>query len=246
MGIDQLNLHSVQLGYLKTLQMGNTDPNNTKAGKEIRGQASVRRAIKQLIMQHAKIDAMKCMRAIKGRIARPVSQLAIISVEPLYHARCINRRNHRSVIFRAHQPITARWYSDTTNQSHHSDDSVGLFRHNTSVGQSQHGSKSGHQSICKSGSRCMHISPGTANLKPSHTGHGNSARRTLTQKLTLTKERSGKIRAGSSRFLNSTVLVSKLVSINKATQGEFSATNYNQNNGWRRRKSMEKTTVNSS
>ncbi|KZV46656.1 hypothetical protein F511_15458 [Dorcoceras hygrometricum] len=46
MGIDQLALHPVQLGYLKILQMGNTDPNNTKAGKEIRGQASVRRAIK--------------------------------------------------------------------------------------------------------------------------------------------------------------------------------------------------------
>ncbi|KZT76770.1 hypothetical protein F511_46205 [Dorcoceras hygrometricum] len=39
------------------------------------------------------------------------------SVEPLYHARCINRGNHRSVIFRARQLITARWYSDTTNQS---------------------------------------------------------------------------------------------------------------------------------
>ncbi|KZV18596.1 hypothetical protein F511_41375 [Dorcoceras hygrometricum] len=37
MGIDQLNLHSVQLGYLKILQMGNADPNNTKAGKQIRG-----------------------------------------------------------------------------------------------------------------------------------------------------------------------------------------------------------------
>ncbi|KZV55057.1 hypothetical protein F511_33529 [Dorcoceras hygrometricum] len=40
-GIDQLALHSVQLGYLKILQMGNTDPNNTKSGKQIRGQASV-------------------------------------------------------------------------------------------------------------------------------------------------------------------------------------------------------------
>ncbi|KZV27657.1 hypothetical protein F511_43140 [Dorcoceras hygrometricum] len=36
MGIDQLELHSVQLGYLKILKMGNTDPNNTKAGKQIR------------------------------------------------------------------------------------------------------------------------------------------------------------------------------------------------------------------
>ncbi|KZV29024.1 hypothetical protein F511_06425 [Dorcoceras hygrometricum] len=33
----------------------------------------------------------------------------------------------------------------------------------------------------------------TANLKPSLIGHGNSARRTLNQKLTLTEERSGKI-----------------------------------------------------
>ncbi|KZV55395.1 hypothetical protein F511_03876 [Dorcoceras hygrometricum] len=39
-GIDQLELHSIQLGYLKILQMGNADPNNTKAGKQIRDQAS--------------------------------------------------------------------------------------------------------------------------------------------------------------------------------------------------------------
>ncbi|KZV36855.1 hypothetical protein F511_16503 [Dorcoceras hygrometricum] len=36
MGIDQLTLQPVQLGYLKILQMGNTDPKDTKAGKEIR------------------------------------------------------------------------------------------------------------------------------------------------------------------------------------------------------------------
>ncbi|KZV41250.1 hypothetical protein F511_42035 [Dorcoceras hygrometricum] len=36
--------------------------------------------LKQLIMQHAIIDAMKFMRAIKDRIARPVYQLTIISV----------------------------------------------------------------------------------------------------------------------------------------------------------------------
>ncbi|KZV37030.1 hypothetical protein F511_11976 [Dorcoceras hygrometricum] len=40
MGIDQLDFQSVQLGYLKILQMGNADPNNTKAGKRIRGQVS--------------------------------------------------------------------------------------------------------------------------------------------------------------------------------------------------------------
>ncbi|KZV50697.1 cell division cycle 20.2, cofactor of APC complex-like [Dorcoceras hygrometricum] len=36
MGIDQLGFQSVQLGYLKILKMGNTDPNNTKAGNRIR------------------------------------------------------------------------------------------------------------------------------------------------------------------------------------------------------------------
>ncbi|KZV48674.1 Replication protein A 70 kDa, Meiotic and somatic DNA repair [Dorcoceras hygrometricum] len=82
MGIDQLELHSVQIGYLKILQMGSTDPKDTKAGKEIRG--SVSRS--QLDGRHS-------------------------------------------------------------NGSHHSNDSIGLFRHNTSVGQSQRGSKSGHQSI---------------------------------------------------------------------------------------------------
>ncbi|KZV39107.1 ubiquitin carboxyl-terminal hydrolase 15-like [Dorcoceras hygrometricum] len=68
-------------------------------------------------MQHAIINAMKCMRAIKDRIARPVYQLENHLVEPLYHARCIKRGNHRSMIFRARQSITAQWYSDTTNQS---------------------------------------------------------------------------------------------------------------------------------
>ncbi|KZV54018.1 hypothetical protein F511_37531 [Dorcoceras hygrometricum] len=81
-------------------------------------------------MQHAIINAMKYMRAIKDRIARPVYQLAIISVS-LYTARCINRGNHRSVIFRAlpsqldgrHSnpvvttPMIALDFSGTTHQS---------------------------------------------------------------------------------------------------------------------------------
>ncbi|KZV14174.1 hypothetical protein F511_14621 [Dorcoceras hygrometricum] len=33
-GIDQLNFHSVQLGYLYFLQMGNADPNKTEAGNK--------------------------------------------------------------------------------------------------------------------------------------------------------------------------------------------------------------------
>ncbi|KZV15533.1 hypothetical protein F511_02694 [Dorcoceras hygrometricum] len=79
MGIDQLALHSVQLGYLKILKMDNTDPNNTKVGKEIRGQASLDQCINWQSSQSASIPAW-----------------------------CINRGNHRSVIFRARQPITAR------------------------------------------------------------------------------------------------------------------------------------------
>ncbi|KZV49417.1 bromodomain and extraterminal domain protein 9 [Dorcoceras hygrometricum] len=54
MGIDQLGFQSVQLGYLKILQMGNADPNNTKAGKEYE---------------------------VKPQ---PANQLEIISIEPLY------------------------------------------------------------------------------------------------------------------------------------------------------------------
>ncbi|KZV52830.1 hypothetical protein F511_38012 [Dorcoceras hygrometricum] len=93
-------------------------------------------------MQHAIIDAMKCMRAIKGRIARPVKQLAIhlsrasipltvyqpgkSSVRDLQSPSA----HHSSVVFRHNQSV-----------DHHSDDSVGLFRHNSSVGQSQRGSQ---------------------------------------------------------------------------------------------------------
>ncbi|KZV16382.1 hypothetical protein F511_32282 [Dorcoceras hygrometricum] len=42
-------------------------------------------------MQHATINAMKCMRAIKDRIASPVYQLEIISIESLYHAQQVSR-----------------------------------------------------------------------------------------------------------------------------------------------------------
>ncbi|KZV52325.1 hypothetical protein F511_38142 [Dorcoceras hygrometricum] len=91
MGIDQLNLPSVQIGYLKILQMGNTDPNNTKQENKYEVKPQYKELSKQLIMQHAIIDAMKCMRAIKDRISIPVYQLAIISVKPIYHAQPISR-----------------------------------------------------------------------------------------------------------------------------------------------------------
>ncbi|KZV26345.1 hypothetical protein F511_37185 [Dorcoceras hygrometricum] len=87
-------------------------------------------------MQHAINQCYECMRAIKDRIARPASQLAIISIEPLYHAQQVSRwkssvhdlqdpsAHHSSVVFRHDKSV-----------DHHSDDSVGLFRHNKSVGQ---------------------------------------------------------------------------------------------------------------
>ncbi|KZV20686.1 hypothetical protein F511_09663 [Dorcoceras hygrometricum] len=79
-GIHQLNLHSVPLGYLKILQVGNADPNNTKAGKQIRGQASVRRAIKTANHATCHNRCYEMHEVIKDRIARPVYQLAINSI----------------------------------------------------------------------------------------------------------------------------------------------------------------------
>ncbi|KZV28975.1 hypothetical protein F511_07535 [Dorcoceras hygrometricum] len=107
-------------------------------------------------MKHAIINAMKCMRATNDRITRPVYQLKIITIEPLYHAQQVSRwkssvrdlqdpsAHHSSVVFIHDKSV-----------GHHSDDSVGLFRHDESVGQSQHGSQSGHQSICQAQYVCM-------------------------------------------------------------------------------------------
>ncbi|KZV20537.1 hypothetical protein F511_33968 [Dorcoceras hygrometricum] len=110
-----------------------------------------------LIMQHAIINAMKCMRAIKDRIARPVYQLENHLNQPLY----------------PHSVSTGEIIG-TTHQS---------ASRNVAF----------NQVINQSVNQARDISPGMANLKPSNTGHGNSARRALTQKLTLTEERSGKI-----------------------------------------------------
>ncbi|KZV42974.1 hypothetical protein F511_42307 [Dorcoceras hygrometricum] len=92
MGIDQLKFQSVQLGYLKILQLGNTDPNN-------------------------KIRKIKYEIKPENRSTRPANQLPVHLNRASIPAQCINRGNHRSMIFR---PV-----------SHHS--SV-VFRHNQSVG----------------------------------------------------------------------------------------------------------------
>ncbi|KZV46611.1 hypothetical protein F511_39012 [Dorcoceras hygrometricum] len=128
----------------------NTDPNNTKQENKYEVKPQYEELSKQINMQHATNQCYECMRAIKDRIARPASQLAIKSIEPLYHAQQVSRwkssvrdlqdpsAHHSSVVFRHEKSV-----------GHHSDDSIGLFRHNKSVGQSQHGSQSGHQSICQ-------------------------------------------------------------------------------------------------
>ncbi|KZV56774.1 hypothetical protein F511_19168 [Dorcoceras hygrometricum] len=150
MGIDQLNLHSVQLGYLKNCKWVTQTQTTQKQENKYEVKPQYEEISKQLNMQHAINQCYECMRAIKDRIARPASQLENQSVEPLHHAQRVNRwkssvrdlqgpsAHHSSVVFRHDKSV-----------GHHSDDSVGLFRHNKSVGQSQRGSQSGHQSICQ-------------------------------------------------------------------------------------------------
>ncbi|KZV40292.1 hypothetical protein F511_33508 [Dorcoceras hygrometricum] len=92
--------------------MDNTDPNNTKAGKEIKGQASVRRAIKQLIMHMLYFNAMKCMKAIKDRIARPVCQLEN-QLNPVIPSQLGGRHSNPVVT----TPMIALDFSGTTHQS---------------------------------------------------------------------------------------------------------------------------------
>ncbi|KZV36300.1 hypothetical protein F511_22415 [Dorcoceras hygrometricum] len=63
-GIDQLNFHSVQLGYLKLLQMGNTDPNNKSRKRNTRSSLSTK---SYQSSKHATSynQCYECMRAIK-------------------------------------------------------------------------------------------------------------------------------------------------------------------------------------
>ncbi|KZV26290.1 hypothetical protein F511_40553 [Dorcoceras hygrometricum] len=75
MGIDQLNLRSVQLGYLMILQMGNTDPRHKSRKTKYEVKPQYEELIK--IAKHAMNQCYVCMRAIKDRIARPVYQLEI-------------------------------------------------------------------------------------------------------------------------------------------------------------------------
>ncbi|KZV24711.1 hypothetical protein F511_36061 [Dorcoceras hygrometricum] len=229
MGIDQLNFHSVQLGYLKILQMGNTDLNNTKQEKEYEVKPQYEELSKQLIMQHAIINSMKCMRAIKDWIARPASQLENQSVEPLYHAQQViwwkssvrdlqdPSAHHSSVVFRHDKSV-----------GHHYDDSVGLFRHNKSVGQSQRGSQSSHQSIYQA--QYFYKSTEARNNKKCSPRTQTSRR---TNELLCTKTQ--QLRTSSPTLIQGF----KWVAIGRATHNESSATKTTQIIDGERRKSKE-------
>ncbi|KZV19840.1 hypothetical protein F511_34448 [Dorcoceras hygrometricum] len=228
MGIDQLNLHSVHLSYLKILQMGNADPNNIKAGNKHEVKPQYEELSKQLNMQHAINQCYECMRPIKDRIARPASQLAIISIEPLYHAQQVSRwkssvrdlqdpsAHHSLVVFRHDMSV-----------GHHSDDSVGLFRHNKSVGQSQRGSQSGHQSICQAH---FNKSTETRNKRNAHPETQTSRR---TNELLCTKTQ--QLRTSSPTLIQGF----KWAAIERATHDESSATKITQIIDGERRKSKE-------
>ncbi|KZV22942.1 hypothetical protein F511_13012 [Dorcoceras hygrometricum] len=90
MGVDQLYHCSVQPGYLKILQMGDTDPRHKIRKTEYEVKPQYEELSKQLNMQHAINQCYECMKAIKNRIARPVYQLAN-QIKPPYHSQPISR-----------------------------------------------------------------------------------------------------------------------------------------------------------
>ncbi|KZV27819.1 hypothetical protein F511_38005 [Dorcoceras hygrometricum] len=115
-GIDQLNFHSAQLGYLEHLQMGNTDPNKTKAGNKYEVKPQYEELSKQINMQHAKNQCYECMRLSKeiGQLGQCINRQNISS---RLYTTVYQPGNHRSVIIGARQPITALRYYPQEKQS---------------------------------------------------------------------------------------------------------------------------------
>ncbi|KZV54701.1 hypothetical protein F511_05082 [Dorcoceras hygrometricum] len=123
--------------------MGNADPNKTKAGNKYEVKPQYEELSKQINMQHAIKQCYECM-----RLSKEISQLGWCNNQQIISCRLYTTvyqpGNHRSVIIGARQPITAR-RSTLVSGSHRSDDSVGLFGHDPTVGQSQRGTQSGYQ-----------------------------------------------------------------------------------------------------
>ncbi|KZV46651.1 hypothetical protein F511_37910 [Dorcoceras hygrometricum] len=103
MGIDQLGFQSVQLGYLKILQLGTQT---------------------QTIQTQEKEYEVK---------PQPANQLAVNLNRASIPAQCINRGNHRSVIIRPVSHHSSADFRHNQSVGHHSDDSIVPFGHDTSV-----------------------------------------------------------------------------------------------------------------
>ncbi|KZV37840.1 mitogen-activated protein kinase 9-like [Dorcoceras hygrometricum] len=196
MGIDQLGFQSVQLGYLKILQMDNTDPNNTKAGKEYE---------------------------VKPQ---PANQLAVNSIEPLY-PHSVSTGKIISPLSSGPSTITARWFSDTTNQL------VTTLMIALYLSGTTHLSV-GHNVAL---SQARQFQPALDCYLAGHIQHSRDFPGAQIQKLTRTGERSTRL---SQKHTNSQLLrvpsptsnrASYLVSIERATQDELIATGLASNNG---------------
>ncbi|KZV31860.1 patatin-like protein 2 [Dorcoceras hygrometricum] len=103
----KLNLHSAQLGYLYFLQVGNTDPNKTKAGNKYEVKPQYEELSNSYACNMLTINAMKCMWLSKeiGQLGQSINRKNIASS---LNTTVYQPGNHRSVIIGARQPITAR------------------------------------------------------------------------------------------------------------------------------------------
>ncbi|KZV49097.1 hypothetical protein F511_27802 [Dorcoceras hygrometricum] len=237
--------------------MGNTDPNNINQENKYEVKPQYEELSKQLIMQHAIINAMKCMRAIKNRIARPVYQLAIISSQP--HTRSVYHREpvipsqlggrHSNPVVTT--PMMALNFSGTTYQSsshnvafdHVINQSIRLnmYAYLTRHGNPQTFTHWSRQISCEPPGSSDLLKHLAYQLKQNFKIEENTYPKAYTNQGTLGQDFNESVeRTGYSRFLKSTVLTSKLVSIGRATQKGFSATKIIHNKGWRRRKSTER------
>ncbi|KZV25875.1 hypothetical protein F511_30498 [Dorcoceras hygrometricum] len=91
-GIDQLNFHSVQLGYLKLLQMGNADPNKTKVGNKYEVKPQYEELSKQINM-NAINQCYECM-----RLSKEISLLGRCNNRQSNHVASIPRSINREII----------------------------------------------------------------------------------------------------------------------------------------------------
>ncbi|KZV49300.1 hypothetical protein F511_23446 [Dorcoceras hygrometricum] len=128
--------------------MGNIDPNNTKQEKQIRGQASVRRALnkQQLInMQYQSHEMHEADKESGNKTSKSTGKSNQSSLFTT-HSKSAGG-NHRSVIFRPISHHSSVVFQNDKSVAHHSDDSVGPFRQTHQSPSDNVALISGHQSI---------------------------------------------------------------------------------------------------